>query len=180
MMKASTPSTKNNSKDDSGSRSSKSNSTNKTPTRKPSIKSCWVTPNVDEDKIVQVPTVFDKNDKDDMSTVSSSPNEQGYCSSSSEDLESVQQEVQNDVNESILNIKQLREQKRTKENKREENRKKKKAGLLPSFKVNTYPPYLNYNRSRTKPTLKSNKNMIAVMKRHILPEHPQETKIIKI
>ena len=32
----------------------------------------------------------------------------------------------------------------------------------------------------TKPILKSNKNMIAVMKRHILPEHPQENKIIKI
>ena len=28
--------------------------------------------------------------------------------------------------------------------------------------------------------LKSSKNMIAVMKQHILPEHPQENKIIKI
>ena len=125
MMKTSTPTTKNNSKDDSGSRSSKYNSTNKTPTRKPYIKSCWVTPNIDKVKIVQVPKAFDKNDKDDMLTVSSSSNEQGYFSSSSEDLEPVQQEVQNNV-------------------------------------------------------LKSNKNMIAVMKRYILPEHPQENKIIKI
>ena len=69
--------------------------------------------------------IQDKNDKDVMSTVSSSSNEQGYFSSSSEDLEPVQQEVQNNV-------------------------------------------------------LKSNKNMIAVMKRYILPEHPQENKIIKI
>ena len=52
MMKTSTPTTKNNSKDDSGSRSSKSNSTNKTPTRKPSIESRRVTPNVDKVKIV--------------------------------------------------------------------------------------------------------------------------------
>ena len=73
MMKTSTPTTKNNSKkDDSGSRSSKSNSTNKIPTRKPSIKSCPVTPNVDKVKIVQVPNAFDRNDKDDMLTVSSS------------------------------------------------------------------------------------------------------------
>ena len=115
MMKTSTPTTKKNSKDDSSSRSSKSNSTNKTPTRKPSIKSRRVTPNIDNVKIVQVPNAFDKNDKDDMLTVSSSSNEQGYFSSSSEDLESVQQEVQNNVNESVLSIKQLREQKRRKE-----------------------------------------------------------------
>ena len=50
-----------------------------------------------------------------MLTVSSSSNEQGYFSSSSKDLESVQQEIQNDVNESVLSIKQLREQKRRKE-----------------------------------------------------------------
>ena len=118
MMKTSAPTTKNNSKDDSSSRSSKSNSTNKTPTRKPSIKSRRVTPNIDKVKVVQVPNVFDKKDKDDMSTVSSSSNEQGYFSSSSKDLESFQQEVQNDVNESILNIKQLREQKRRKEKKK--------------------------------------------------------------
>ena len=62
MMKTSTPIIKNNSKDDSGSRSSISNSTNKTPTRKPSVKSRRVTPNVDEVKIVKVPTAFDKND----------------------------------------------------------------------------------------------------------------------
>ena len=115
MMKTSTPTTKNNTKNDSGSRSSKSNNTNKTPTRKPSIKLFWVTPDVDKIEIVQVPTIFDKNDEDDMSTVSSSSNEQGYFSSSSKDLESVQQEVQNNVNESVLSIKQLREQKRRKE-----------------------------------------------------------------
>ena len=79
---------------------------NKTPTRKSSIKSRRITPNVDEVKIVQVSTAVDKNDKDDMSTVSSSSSEQGYFSSSSEDLESVQQEVQNNVNESVLSIKQ--------------------------------------------------------------------------
>ena len=77
MMKTSTPTTKNNSKDDSGSRSSKSNSTNKTPTRKLSIKPRRGTPKIDDVKIVQVPTAFDKNDKDDMSIVSSSSNEQG-------------------------------------------------------------------------------------------------------
>ena len=47
-----------------------------------------------------------------MLTASSSSNEQGYFSSSSDDLESVQQEVHNNVNESVLSIKQLREQKR--------------------------------------------------------------------
>ena len=71
MIKSSTPTFRNYTKDDSGSRSSKSNSTNKTPTRKPSIKLRQETPNVDEIKIVKVPTAFDKNDKDDMSTVSS-------------------------------------------------------------------------------------------------------------
>ena len=117
MMKTSTPTTKNNSKDDSSLRSSKSNSTNKIPIRKPSIKSRRVTPNIEKIKIVQVPNAFDKNDKDDMLTASSSSNEQGYFSSSSDDLESVQQEVHNNVNESALNIKQLREQKRRKEEK---------------------------------------------------------------
>ena len=77
--------TKNNSKDGSSSRSSKSNSTNKTPIRKPSIKLCQVKPKTDEVKVVQVPNAFDKKDKDDMSTVSSSSNEQGYFSSSSQD-----------------------------------------------------------------------------------------------
>ena len=62
--------------------------------------------------IVQVPTAFDKNDKDDMLTLSSSSSEQGYFSSNSEDSESIQQEVYDDVNESILSLKQLREQKR--------------------------------------------------------------------
>ena len=61
-----------------------------------------------------------------MSTVSSSSSEQGYFSSSSKDLESVQQEVQNNVNESVLSIKQLREEKRRKEKKREEKRRKEK------------------------------------------------------
>ena len=115
MMKTCTPTTNNNSKDDSGSRSSKSNNTNKTPTRKPSIKPLQVTPNIDEVKIVQVPTAFDKNDKVDMSTISSSSSEQGYFSSSSEDSESIQQEVHNDVNKSVLSTKPLREERRRKE-----------------------------------------------------------------
>ena len=50
-----------------------------------------------------------------MLTVSSPLSEKGYFSSSSEDSELIQQEVYNDVNESILSIKQLREQKRRKE-----------------------------------------------------------------
>ena len=52
VIRPSTPTSKNNTKDDSGSRSSKSNSTNKTPTRKPSTKLRRVTPNVNEIKIV--------------------------------------------------------------------------------------------------------------------------------
>ena len=62
---------------------------------------------------------FDKKDKDDMSTVSSSSNEQGYFSSSSEDSESIQQEVHDDVNEFTLNLKQLKEQKKRKEEEEE-------------------------------------------------------------
>ena len=104
MIKTRKPTTKNNTKDDSGSRSSKSNSTNKTPTRKPPIKLCRVTPDVDEIKIVQVPTILNKNDEDDMSTISSSSNE-GYFSSSSEDTGLIQQEQHNGINESKLNIK---------------------------------------------------------------------------
>ena len=49
-----------------------------------------------------------------MSTVSSSSNE-GYFSSSSEDTESIQQKEHNDVNESKLNIKRLKAQKKNKE-----------------------------------------------------------------
>ena len=44
--------------------------------------------------------------------------------------------------------------------------------------INNPDPFLN--KLRTKPILKSNKNMIAVMKQHILPEHPQKNKIIEI
>ena len=54
--------------------------------------------------IIQVPNAFDKNDKDDMLTVSSSSSEQGYFSGSSEDLELIQQEAHNDVNEYVLRV----------------------------------------------------------------------------
>ena len=69
---------------------------------------------------MQVPTTLDKNDEDDMMTVSSSLNK-GYFSSSSEDSESIQQEVHDGVNEFTLNLKQLKEQK-----KRKGKKKKKK------------------------------------------------------
>ena len=63
---------------------------------------------------MQVPTIFDKNDEDDTLTVSSSLNE-WYFSSSSEDSELIQQEVHFGVIESILDIKQLKAQKKKKE-----------------------------------------------------------------
>ncbi len=70
--------------DDSGSRLSQSSSTHKTPTKKPFIKLRRVSPDIDDIKIVQVPTKMKKNDEDDMLTVSSSSHE-GYFSSSSKD-----------------------------------------------------------------------------------------------
>ena len=73
---------------------------------------------------MQVPTTLDKNDEDDMMTVSSSLNK-GYFSSSSEDSESIQQEVHDGVNESVLDIIQLTAEKKRKEKERKGKRKEK-------------------------------------------------------
>ena len=74
---------------------------------------------------MQVPTTLDKNDEDDMMTVSSSLNK-GYFSSSSEDSESIQQEVHDGVNESVLDIIQLTAEKKRKEKERKEKERKGK------------------------------------------------------
>ena len=99
------------------------------PTRKPSIKLCRVTPDVDEIKIMQALTTIDKNDEGDMSIVSSSLNE-GYFSSSSEDSESIRQEVHDGVNESILDIKQLKIQKERKGKERKEEEEEEISRII--------------------------------------------------
>ena len=74
----------NNKSDDESMKSSRSIKLFTTPTKKPSIKLCKVTPEANEMKIVQVKSQEHDMDQDDMSTVSSSSNE-GYFSNYSSD-----------------------------------------------------------------------------------------------
>ena len=64
-----------NKSDDGSKKSSKPIKSFKTPTKKPSIKLCKVTPEANEVKLVKVESHQDDKDQDDMSTISSSSNE---------------------------------------------------------------------------------------------------------
>ena len=108
-----TPTTRYNKQDDS-SRTTRSSDSNKTPTKKPSIRLCKVSPDIGTIKIVQVPNKVKKGEEDDMSAVSSSSH-QGYFSSDSEDSESTKYEKEMVRKNEMPNKKQLKIQRKMEE-----------------------------------------------------------------
>ena len=105
-----TTTTKYNKQDDS-SKTTRSSDSNKTPTKKPSIRLRKVSPDIGTIKIVQLPSKEKKDEEDDVSAVSSSSHE-GYFSSDSEDSESTKYEKEMDE---MPNKKQLKIQRKMEE-----------------------------------------------------------------